>query len=151
MLAKRKTAGTRDDKQGPTVECCFGQCLEQRAEQWNKTPQTRFLPSPGEYLQILLWAPRDKLTPGQRALLRAALARRYGAALAEAVATGRLVARAGGWAVPAPLRFVADEVLAWIEARAEARGFDRPSAHSVPSAACPSPPASAAGSAPTRT
>jgi oxygen-independent coproporphyrinogen-3 oxidase len=83
--------------------------------------------------------------------LRSALARRYGAALAEAVATGRLVAREGDWAVPAPLRFVADEVLAWIEARAAARGFDSPSAHSVPSAACPSPPASGAGAAPTRT
>ena len=39
-------------------------CLEQRAEQWNKTPQTRFLPSPGEYLQIVAWAPRDNLTAG---------------------------------------------------------------------------------------
>jgi oxygen-independent coproporphyrinogen III oxidase len=77
--------------------------------------------------------------------------RRYGAALAEAVATGRLAGRTGGWAVPAALRFVADEVLAWIEARAEARGFDRPSAHSVPSATCPSPPASGTGAAPTRT
>ena len=47
-------------------------CLEQRAEQWSKTPETRFLPSPGEYLQIVAWAPRDQLTPGQRSLLRAA-------------------------------------------------------------------------------
>jgi len=77
--------------------------------------------------------------------------RRYGAALAEAVATGRLAARADGWALPVGLRFVADEVLAWIEARAEARGFDRSSAHSVPSPACPSPPASGTGAAPTRT
>jgi oxygen-independent coproporphyrinogen III oxidase len=77
--------------------------------------------------------------------------RRYGGALAEAVATGRLLATAEGWTLPATLRFVADDVLAWIEARAEARGFDRPSAHSVPSAPCPSPPASGTGAAPTRT
>ena len=65
--------------------------------------------------------------------------------------TGRLVAREGAHAIPPALRFVADEVLAWIEARAEARGFDRSSAHSVPSAACPAPPASATGAAPIRT
>ncbi len=77
--------------------------------------------------------------------------RRYAAALAEAVATGRLEARGDGWAVPAALRFVADDVLAWLEARAEAHGFDSSSAHSVPSASCPSPPASATGADPTRT
>jgi oxygen-independent coproporphyrinogen III oxidase len=44
--------------------------------------------------------------------------RRYGPTLREAVAGGRLVARDGGWALPPALRFVADEVLAWIEARA---------------------------------
>ncbi|MCY2993291.1 MAG: SUMF1/EgtB/PvdO family nonheme iron enzyme [Planctomycetota bacterium] len=47
-------------------------CLEERAEQWNKTPQTRFLPSTGEYLRIVIYAPRDKLTPGQHSLLRVA-------------------------------------------------------------------------------
>jgi oxygen-independent coproporphyrinogen III oxidase len=77
--------------------------------------------------------------------------RRYGGAFAEAVATGRLLATADGWRLPVTLRFVADDVLAWIEARAEAHGFDRPSAHSVPSTPCPSPPASGTGAAPTRT
>lgn len=81
----------------------------------------------------------------------AGVVRRYGAALGEAVSTGRLVVTADGWAMPGALRFVADDVLAWIEARAEAHGFDRPSAHSVPSPACPSPPASGTGAAPTRT
>jgi oxygen-independent coproporphyrinogen-3 oxidase len=77
--------------------------------------------------------------------------RRYGGALAEAVATGRLLATAEGFAVPRTLRYLADEVLAWLEARAEARGFDSRSAHSVPSGPCPTPPSSGAGEAPTRT
>jgi oxygen-independent coproporphyrinogen-3 oxidase len=76
--------------------------------------------------------------------------RRYGEALAEAVATGRLRATRGGFAVPRMLRFVADDVLAWIEARAMAHGFDSHSAHSVPSRPCRIPPSSAPGAAPTR-
>jgi oxygen-independent coproporphyrinogen-3 oxidase len=77
--------------------------------------------------------------------------RRYGAALEEAAATGRLRATADGFAIPRALRYLADDVLAWIEARAEAHGFDSGSAHSVPSRSCPSPPSSATGSDPTRT
>jgi oxygen-independent coproporphyrinogen-3 oxidase len=76
--------------------------------------------------------------------------RRYGAALEEAVATGRLLASPGGFVIPRGLRYLADDVLAWIEARAEAHGFDSGSAHSVPSAPCPIPPSSATGAAPTR-
>ena len=45
---------------------------------------------------------------------------RYGAALEEAVVTGRLVRREAGFALPRELRFVADEVIAWIEVRASA-------------------------------
>jgi oxygen-independent coproporphyrinogen III oxidase len=77
--------------------------------------------------------------------------RRYGAALEEATATGRLQATADGFALPRALRYLADDVLAWIEARAEAQGFDSGSAHSVPSPSCPSLPSSATGAAPTRT
>jgi oxygen-independent coproporphyrinogen-3 oxidase len=79
------------------------------------------------------------------------VARRYGAALEEAVATGRLCATADGFAIPRALRYLADDVLAWIEARAEAHGFDSGSAHSVPSPSCPSLPSSATGATPTRT
>ena len=76
---------------------------------------------------------------------------RYGGALDQAFATGRLVAVEDGFAVPRSLRFLADGVIAWIEARAEARGFDSRSGHSVPSAPCPRPRSSATGAAPTRT
>ncbi len=76
--------------------------------------------------------------------------RRYGAALDEAVATKRLRATRAGFVVPARLRFLADDVLAWIEARAEAHGFDSRSAHSVPSGACRILRSSAAGAAPIR-
>jgi oxygen-independent coproporphyrinogen-3 oxidase len=79
------------------------------------------------------------------------VARRYGAALAEAAATGRLCSTADGFAIPRALRYLADDALAWIEARAEAHGFDSGSAHSVPSPSCPSPPSSATGATPTRT
>ncbi len=48
------------------------------------------------------------------------VAARYGAALDEAVRTGRLERRASGLAVPRALRFLADDVMAWIEARSGA-------------------------------
>jgi oxygen-independent coproporphyrinogen-3 oxidase len=79
------------------------------------------------------------------------VAQRYGAALEEAAATGRLHATSDGFAIPRALRYLADDALAWIEARAEAHGFDSDSAHSVPSPSCPSPPSSATGATPTRT
>jgi oxygen-independent coproporphyrinogen III oxidase len=75
---------------------------------------------------------------------------RYGTALAEAAATGRLCATASGFAIPRALRYLADDALAWIEARAETHGFDSGSAHSVPSPPCPILPSSATGAAPTR-
>jgi oxygen-independent coproporphyrinogen-3 oxidase len=76
---------------------------------------------------------------------------RYGAALAEAVASGRLEGTVEGFAVPRRLRFVADDAIAWIEARAEARGFDSRGAHSVPSPSCRNRPSSAIAAARTRT
>lgn len=79
-----------------------------------------------------------------------AVAWRYGTALEEAVASGRLLATRDGFALPRALRYLADGALAWIEARAEAHGFDSGSAHSVPSVPCPTPPSSATGAAPTR-
>lgn len=54
-----------------------------------------------------------------------AFAARYGPALAEAEVAGRVVRTAAGWRLPRALRFVADDVVAWIEARAE-RGLTRP-------------------------
>ena len=80
-----------------------------------------------------------------------AVGRRYGRALEEAVATGRLEATPEGFAIPRALRYLADDALAWIEARAAAHGFDSGSAHSVPSVPCPIPPSSATGAAPIRT
>jgi coproporphyrinogen III oxidase-like Fe-S oxidoreductase len=79
------------------------------------------------------------------------VALRYGTALEEAAATGRLRVTADGFAIPGALRYLADDALAWIEARAEAHGFDTDSTHSVPSPTCPSPPSSATGASPTRT
>src|SRR5262249_31559019 len=49
----------------------------------------------------------------------AAIERRYGAAFAHAVATGRLERAANGVRIPRAHAFVADDVIAWIEARAE--------------------------------
>lgn len=45
---------------------------------------------------------------------------RYGAAFASAEREGRLERTPGGWRVPAAHRFVADEVVAWLAARARA-------------------------------
>jgi len=50
------------------------------------------------------------------------VARRHGAALDRAVATGRLSADARGWRIPRALRFVADDVIAWIAAFSERTG-----------------------------
>ena len=104
-------------------------------------------------LEVLLLGLR--LTTGVRPAdyapgLWAEVMQRYGRALAAAVDTGRLASEGDGYAVPRGLRYLVDDVLAWIEARAETRGFDRPSAHSVPSGTCLGPPSSAAGAAPTR-
>ena len=49
---------------------------------------------------------------------REALERRYGAAFALALASGRLERAGAALRVPRSLRFVADDVLAWLEARA---------------------------------
>jgi oxygen-independent coproporphyrinogen III oxidase len=43
---------------------------------------------------------------------------RYGPALERATAEGRLETREGGWRVPPRYRFVADDVIAWLMARA---------------------------------
>ena len=67
--------------------------------------------------------------------------RRYGAALDQAVKTGRLDRAARGWRVASESRFVADEVIAWVAAR-ERAPFDRGSAPSIMLESClslPSP------------
>ncbi len=51
----------------------------------------------------------------------AAVLERYGASFARAAASGRLERSGAGFRIPAGLRFVADDVLAWIEADAESR------------------------------
>jgi putative oxygen-independent coproporphyrinogen III oxidase len=96
-----------------------------------------------------------RLTTGVRAAdyapaLWSETTRRYGKALAQALATGRLIATRDGFALPRTLRYLADDVLAWIEARAEAHGVDSRSAHSVPWDSCRIPPSSATGAAPIR-
>ena len=65
--------------------------------------------------------------------------RRYGAAFRDAVATRRLVKRGRCLAIPRNLRFLSDDVIAWLMARAERRGFDSDSRASVTSSACRSP------------
>ena len=47
---------------------------------------------------------------------------RYGVALARATAEGRLEEAGDGWRVPPRFRFVADDVIAWLMARAEPAG-----------------------------
>ncbi len=53
---------------------------------------------------------------------------RYRDAFEGAVAGRRLERTSQGWRIPAGLRFMADDVLAWIEARARTARFDMPSA-----------------------
>lgn len=47
---------------------------------------------------------------------------RHGAALERAVRTGRLLEAPRGWRIPRGLRFVADDVIAWIAAASERNG-----------------------------
>jgi oxygen-independent coproporphyrinogen-3 oxidase len=61
----------------------------------------------GSGLRLADYAPRA----------RAALERRFGGALAEAVAGGRLEATADGWRIAPAHRFVADDVIAWVASR----------------------------------
>ena len=76
--------------------------------------------------------------PGEAAGIRA----RYGAAFAAALRTGRLEAASEGAVRIAPRhRFVADDVIAWIESRAEAGE----SLESAPGPAVPAPAAAGRG------
>ncbi len=81
------------------------------------------------------WQPGD-YPPG----LRRATERYYRAPFAHGLATGRLTARGEGFAIPAEHRFVADDIIAWIEARAEHPGIDSRARGSLPSSPCPNPP-----------
>ncbi|NOT34618.1 MAG: radical SAM family heme chaperone HemW [Candidatus Eisenbacteria bacterium] len=63
---------------------------------------------------------------------------RFGAALAAAVREGRLERQPDGWRIAAPHRFVADDVIAWVAARADAARVDSARARSVTSSPCPS-------------
>jgi oxygen-independent coproporphyrinogen-3 oxidase len=49
---------------------------------------------------------------------RTLLQERYGGALAAALAQGRLERTEGGWRIPAAHRFLADDTIAWLAARA---------------------------------
>jgi len=66
------------------------------------------------------------------------LVERYGRAFDHAVAAGRLERTSYGFRIPAALRFVADDVLAWIEARAARVAVDTRCASFITSSACPS-------------
>lgn len=61
---------------------------------------------------------------------------RYGRAFAHALAAGRLERAGAGIRVPAALRFVADDVIAWIEAESERARFDSRAASFLPSVTC---------------
>jgi oxygen-independent coproporphyrinogen-3 oxidase len=76
--------------------------------------------------------------------LARAIERHYAAAFDHALATGRLTARRGALAIRPAHRFVADDVIAWIEARAERRAVDSAPSASVNLRACPNPPFPAA-------
>jgi oxygen-independent coproporphyrinogen-3 oxidase len=70
--------------------------------------------------------------------------RTYGRALDAAVATGRLIRRPDGWAIPRALRFLSDDCIAWVMAEAEREPFDSFASRSVPSQPCPDRPFRAA-------
>ena len=70
------------------------------------------------------------------------VAARYGSAWERGLATGRLERAGDGVRIPPALRFVADDVIAWVDAEADRASFDRLSAGSVTSHPCqkwPSP------------
>lgn len=69
----------------------------------------------------------------------AALLSRHGAGLMAAVSGGRLETHAAGWRVPARHRFVADDIIAWIAARAAPLQVDSVSGASLDSSPCPPP------------
>ena len=76
--------------------------------------------------------------------LARAIARRYALAFDHALATGRLVGETRTLRIAAEHRFVADDIIAWVEARSERRAVDSRTSGSVPLRACPSPPSPAA-------
>jgi oxygen-independent coproporphyrinogen-3 oxidase len=63
---------------------------------------------------------------------------RFGEAFAAATREGRIERTAAGWRVPESARFVADDVIAWLAARASA-AVDSVSRASIISPPCPSP------------
>jgi oxygen-independent coproporphyrinogen-3 oxidase len=68
--------------------------------------------------------------------------KRYRQAFAHALATGRLERSERGWRIPERFRFVADEIIAWIEAFAERprrTSVDSRAQAFLPSSSCPSP------------
>ncbi len=81
------------------------------------------------------WQPGD-YPPG----LRRATEQYYRAPFAHGLATGRLTAREEGVAIPAEHRFVADDIVAWIESRAEHPEIDSRARGSLPSSPCQNPP-----------
>jgi oxygen-independent coproporphyrinogen-3 oxidase len=90
------------------------------------------------------------LRPGDHAPpVRGVLLERHGRGLERAVAAGRLETHEAGWRVPRAARFVADDVIAWVAARARATpaerparrpAVDRPAVGSIIAPPCPSPP-----------
>jgi putative oxygen-independent coproporphyrinogen III oxidase len=64
---------------------------------------------------------------------------RYGIAFDSAARDGRLERTPEGFRIPARHRFVADDIVAWIEARARRAPVDRPAALSLTCSPCPSP------------
>jgi oxygen-independent coproporphyrinogen-3 oxidase len=68
---------------------------------------------------------------------------RYSLAFARGLATGRLESTAAGVRIPERHRFVADDIIAWIEAIAERPRFDRGAAPYLTSMPCPSLPSPA--------
>lgn len=69
--------------------------------------------------------------------------RRYGDAFAAAVAGGRLERTASGWRVAPEHRFVADEIVAWLGARANSLTFDALPDAFLDSRPCSNPPSPA--------
>ena len=65
--------------------------------------------------------------------------RRFGSAFTQAEREGRLERTGEGWRIAPSFRFVADDIIAWLAARADAHGFDSDSETSIISPPCPSP------------
>jgi len=89
-------------KQRETVRGRVALLLESRAELWNANPETRYLPSCGEWIRLCLLTRESERTEPQQKMIRRATSF-YARRLALALVLG-IAAVAAGWAVTAWVR-----------------------------------------------